>query len=529
MYDLIIKNGTIIDGSGTKAFKANVAVKDGCIASICADGEAKQTINALGKIVAPGFIDIHRHCDAVVFKPEFGEIELRQGITTIINGNCGLSIAPSPPKHRKEIMQYLRPIMGSLPKEVEFDSFSEYLNTVESQRLPLNFASHVGNGTLRMAAKGFETSALKENDYALIHHYLNDALNAGAFGVSMGLIYVPEYLYDFAALSKALAPIKGKNIPLVTHIRGEGDLLIQSLEEVINIAKHLEVPLHISHFKCVGKQNWKHLLSKAIELLEVEKSKGLNISFDVYPWEAGSTQLVQVLPPEYLEGGLVQTKQRLQNPKLRQNCKKIMETSQTAYENLISLVGWENIMISAVQSAKNQKYVGMRVNEIAESVGVDPYTCAFDLLVEEDCNVSIVNFIACEEDIKTILQHRDSYIISDSIYTDSGRPHPRQYGTFPKILQEYVRERKLLSLEQAIHKFTGAPAKGMGIKGKGLLHKGFDADITIFDPNTVKNNADYVQPMCMATGFSHVFVNGVLANDHDSFINSGAGKVLRKK
>jgi len=171
----------------------------------------------------------------------------------------------------------------------------------------------------------------------------------------------------------------------------------------------------------------------------------------------------------------------------------------------------------------------MKVSEIAAERVVDSYTCAFDLLVEENCNVSIVNFIACEKDIETILQHRDSCIISDSIYAEGGKPHPRLYGTFPKILQEYVKERKILCLEQAIHKITGKPAKIMGIPKKGLLHKGFDADIVIFDMDTVQNNASYVNPTSMATGFSHVFVNGILANNHDNFINSGAGKVLRKK
>jgi len=318
VYDLIIKNGIIIDGSGAKPFKANVAVKDGSIASFYADDEAHQTIDAAGKIIAPGFIDIHRHCDAAVFRPNFGEIELRQGITTITNGNCGLSIAPL---RNKETLQYLQPITGSLPKHINFESFSEYLAAVDRQKLPLNFASHIGNGTLRMASTSFEAT---NNNYKLIHHYLNDALDAGAFGVSMGLIYMPECLYNIDTAVQALQPIQGKNIPLVTHIRGEGDHLIQSLKEVITIAKRLESPLHISHLKCVGKRNWGHLLHEAIKLLEAA-----GVTFDVYPWEAGSTQLVQVLPPEYLAGGLEQTVKRLQDTKLREKCKKIMETSQT--------------------------------------------------------------------------------------------------------------------------------------------------------------------------------------------------------
>ena len=534
MYDLIIKNGSVIDGNkDTKSYKGDIAVKNGTIAAIAPaiHENAIDTVDAKGKTVTPGFIDIHRHCDATVYKPNFGEIELRQGITTVINGNCGLSIVPCPPKWKSDILQYLKPVTGSLPappNEPNFSSFSEYLSGINNLKLPINFGSHIGNGTLRMAATGFSSAPLQKGDYAIIHRYLQDALDAGCFGVSMGLIYMPECMYSISEIIKALEPISGRGIPLVTHIRGEGNMLLQSLEEVITIARKLDAPLHISHFKCVGRQNWGHLLKQAIDLIEEAATQGMTITCDCYPWTAGSTQLIQLLPPEYLEGGIKQITSRLQDHRERQRCAEIMEKPQGNYESLIPLVGWENIMITSLQSLKNQQYIGMRVTEISQAKGLDPYTCAFDLLVEEKCNVSIVNFIACEEDICTILQYHRSSIISDSIYPDSGKPHPRLFGTFPKIIEEYVIKQKILTLEQAIHKFTGGPAKILEIPGKGLLQKGMDADIVIFDPKEIRCNASYTSPDNLATGFSHVFIKGILANSFDRVVNKSAGSVLRR-
>jgi len=534
MYDLVIKNGFIIDGSeNAKPFMGDIAVKNGVIAAITPviNENAANTVDAAGKTVTPGFIDIHRHCDAAVFRPHFGEIELRQGITTIINGNCGLSIAPCPPQWKEDILQYLKPITGSLPappNEPVFSSFSEYMSSLKNLNLPINFGSFVGNGTLRMAATGFGSAPLTQKAYAGIRHDLRDALEAGCFGVSLGLIYMPECMYTIAEITQALGPIRGRGIPLIAHIRGEGNMLVQSLEEVITIARELDAPLHISHFKCVGRQNWGHLLKQAMDLIEEAAAQGMAITCDCYPWTAGSTQLIQLLPPEYLEGGISQTVERLKDPNQRQKCADIMRKPQTSYENLIPLVGWENIMITALESPQNQQYTGMRVTEIAQAKGVDPYTCAFDLLVEENCNVSIVNFIACEEDITTILRYPRSCIISDSLYPDSGRPHPRQFGTFPKIIEDYVIKQKVLTPEQAVYKMTGGPAKVLGIPGKGLLQEGMDADIAVFDPKAVRCNADYTSPDNLATGFSYVFIKGVLVNTGDEIVYANAGSLLRR-
>lgn len=479
MYDLLIKNSSTGD----------IAIKDGLITKIAPkiDTPARQAIDASGLVVSPGFIDIHRHADAAVFRPGFGTAELAQGVTTIINGNCGLSIAPLSAAWREDILRYLRPVIGTLPESIRFESFSEYLAEVEKLPLSLSFGMNIGNGAMRMAASGFEM----DPDIPRIHQYLEDALEAGAFGVSLGLIYMPECKYDVDGLVKALAPISGTGVPLVTHVRGEGDLLIPSLEEVIAVARRLDTPLHISHLKAVGKRNWGEI-EKALKLLDDARASGLRVTCDVYPWTAGCTQLAQVLPPQYLEGGLKKTTERLKDPEQRKRCRDILESPQSSFENQIHLIGWENIMVG-----------GKFITETARERGIDPYECAFDILVEEGCNVSMVNFIACEEDIEMIIRYPHSFIASDSIYQEGGLAHPRRFGTFAKVL-----ESKILPLEQALWKFTTGPAQAFNIPNKGQLAVGYDADIVIFDPKSVRNAADYTAPETMPEGIEYVFAHG---------------------
>ncbi|MDR1955782.1 MAG: amidohydrolase family protein [Treponema sp.] len=531
MLDTIIIKGRIVDGSGGAPYVADIGIQGGKIACIKTPGSltGAHTIDAAYQYITPGFIDIHRHEDAVVFSPGYGEIQLRQGITSAVSGNCGLSIVPFPPPQRQAIASYLKPIIGILPEGKEFETFSGYLSLLEQERLPLNVGMLIGNGTIRMAVQGFDQARLSPEAVRQAHSYLEDALQHGAFGVSMGLAYMPENCYDQEGLVEVLEPIRGSSVPLVTHIRGEGALLVDALKELITLAEALQVPLHISHYKCVGRRNWGHLLRKATEILDRARDRGIGITVDVYPWTAGATQLAQVLPPEYLEGGLEQAAYRLRDPVLRRQCAAILEQPQSRFENQIDLIGWENIMVSAVHTEQNQRFLGKRITEIAQERGCDPTDAAFDLLVEEAGDVSMVNFIACEADIMAILQYPYSVVVSDSIYPADGLPHPRQYGTFPKLLAEYTRDRHILSLPEAIHKITLGPAAVFSIPHKGRIAEGYDADLVIFDLERIENHASYREPRGLGTGLSYVLVNGVIANDHDTYLGTASGKILRRR
>ncbi|MEG2924369.1 MAG: D-aminoacylase [Oscillospiraceae bacterium] len=530
MFDLLIKGGIIADGSGDKAYKADLAVLNGKIAEIAPqiNSPARRVVDAKGKLVTPGFIDIHRHADVNLFMPSFGEAELRQGLTTIVNGNCGLSCVPCPGKYREEILSFLRPVIGETPRDKQFETFGEYMQMVDKTPLPLNVGMCVGNGTVRAATRGYAKGKLTDSELITAKAHLRDALEGGALGVTLGIVYAPEYNYDADDFVQVLQPMREYSVPLVTHIRGEGDLFHKSLYEVIDIAKRLSVPLHISHFKCIGKRNWRHGAIHALEILNEARAEGLQVDCDVYPYTAGSTQLIQILPPEYLEGGTAQIVKRLQSPACREELRRIFSAPSDSFENLVNSIGWENIRCTSMFCAENQQYLGKSVAEIAAIRSEDPCDTACALLASEECNISMVDFITSEDDVRRILASPLSSVISDSVYPTGGVPHPRLYGAFPKVLIDYVREKQLLPLETAIHKMTAKPAAVYKLANKGLLKVGYDADINVFALSNLCAPASYENPKQFASGFDYIFVKGTLALERDCLTHAPIGELLRR-
>lgn len=531
MFDLLIQNGLIADGSGAPAFRGDVAIQNGKIAAVAdhIESGAERVFDADGRCVAPGFIDIHRHADIALFRPGFGEAELRQGLTTIVNGNCGLSAVPCPPPYRDEILEFLRPVIGKAGPEQSFSSFPEYMAAADAHPLPLNVGMLVGNGTVRAAVKGYDPSPMTDAELERAKALLRQALDAGALGVSLGLVYAPENCYTFEELTRVLAVAGEYGVPLVTHIRGEGDLFHESLREAAALAESAGAPLHVSHLKCIGKRNWGHGVTGALEILEGARASGTRVDYDAYPYTAGSTQLIQILPPEFLEGGAPEIVRRMRDPDCRKKLAEILPHPQPYFENLVSSIGWENIRCTSMARPQNQGYINRSIAEIAAMRGQDPCECVCDLLAEEDCNIAMVDFITCEDDIRRILRDPYTSVISDSVYPDDGVPHPRLFGAFPRILQKYVREEKTLTLEEAVRKMTSAPAAVYGLPGKGLLRVGGDADVTVFDPETVGTRADYIEPRRYGEGFCLVVVNGEIAVERDRVTGARPGRLLRRR
>lgn len=533
MHDLLIKNGLILDGSGSEAFRGSVAVKDGKISKIYGgddSAEAAQIIDAGGKYITPGLIDIHRHGDVNVTGDTFGAVELSQGLTTIVNGQCGLSLTPCVEPHREEILSFLEPVIGKIDRSLPFALTSEYFDYLEKRDLALNVGMCIGNGTVRMASRGFEPGKrLSPDELRTAHKLLRDGLDAGALGVTMGIVYAPENCYDLQGFTEVLEPMKEYGVPLVTHIRGYGDLLHGSLREVISIAETLGVPLHISHMMAVGRQNWGEGLQTALGILDDARERGVQISCDVYPYTAGSSQLIQILPPWYQEGGVDMIIKRLSDPDMRRELVKILEKPSARFENLLYSTGFDSLLVTTVGSEKNQQFVGKTISQIAEMQNKDPYDCAFDLLIEEKCNVTMVIFITSESDILNIIKYPYSSIISDSVYPASGLPHPRLYGSYPKVLSEFVREKGLIGLPEAIRKMTSEPAKLYRIGNKGAIKEGYDADIAVFDLANIGCDASYVESRRLAYGMDKVLVGGAVAYDGGKIVNGKCGKLLRRK
>lgn len=529
MLELLIKNAHIVDGSGGAPFKGDVAIDQGKIAAVAPVIEvaSAHSIDARGLFVTPGFIDVHRHADNAIFKTGFGAAELAQGITTIINGNCGLSAAPCGGPYRDDMLNYLEPVLGSAPPDMSFDSYSAYAAAAQRAKLPLNVGMDIGGGTARAMVLGYNTTAPRDGDMAAICAHIESALRDGAQGVSIGLEYMPESLYDTNTLLKALEPMRGADVPLAVHLRGEGDTLSDSLEEAFVVAKTLGVRLHISHLKCIGRRNWGRS-EEILKRIERAREDGLEITCDVYPYTAGSTRLMQIFPPDIQIGSTERVLRNLRDNQCRAQLKRIWASRSDRFENYAEMLGWDKIILSGLTRRDNMKYTGMSIAQAARERGQDPGDCVCDLMVSERLQIAMIDHIAREDDVENILSWRDCAVISDATYPDGGMPHPRVYAAFTEVIRTYVRKKQLLSLSEAVRKMTSLPAQIYNLKGKGLIAKGMDADICLFDPDEVDTRATYEYPRRMSTGMERVLVNGATAFRDGHMTEVRAGRFLRR-
>ena len=525
LYDYLIRNARILDGSGADAFSGDVAVSGGSIAAVgdLSGALAAHTIAAAGRYLTPGFIDIHRHGDSALFGPDYGKAELAQGLTTVLNGNCGLSLAPVAGPHRDELLRYLSPIVGGLPEGRDFPTMADYRTQADTVPQRLNNGMLVGMGTLRACVAGFRDAPLTDEEYHRLHTLLERCLSDGAVGVSLGLGYAPECFYDTAGLIRALEPLRGSNVTVTVHMRQEGDGVVEALREMMTVARTLNIPVEVSHLKAIGKKNWRRLVPEMLEMLTQARKEGLDISCDVYPYPAGST--IHVLPPEFVAGGMSALTEALQDPVRRAKIRERMEKG-TDFENISMLMGFENIYPTSLHRPENQRLEGKSILEIAEIRGKDPYDALFGLLVEERCAVSMIDTIAHEEDIDDILRAPFSSVISDSTYPDSGLLHRRVYGSFARILETYVRKRGVLTLPDAVRKMSRQPADRFGLVKKGRIEVGADADLCLFDLKRVHEADTWLTPERLAQGMDDVFVNGVPAIAGGRFTEERSGRIL---
>lgn len=521
-FDLIIKNGTLIDGIGNKAYRADIGILGEQIIKVgdLQNATAAVVIDATDRVVSPGFIDIHTHTDTEILINPKAESKIRQGVTTELGGNCGNAAFPMK-----------QPISESAKRRAErngitsdWTDLSGFHAAIARKGTALNHATLIGQGTVRSFAMGEDQREPTPEELESMKRIVREAMQQGAFGISSGLEYTPSGFADTAELIELCKIVSRYGGFYATHMRSEDETVLEAVGEAIHIAEAANLPLQISHFKAVGSTNWWKL-PKMFDLVERASSRGLSVTVDRYPYIAFSTGLSIIFPQWALDGGMGKLIERLKDQDIRLSMKAKTLKKVAGY-------GWEKIVISNVQKEENSHLIGKNIDEAAAATNSDPYEFACNLIVNEGRDVSHIGFGMNEETTEAVLKHPLAMLGSDGSSLapygplSGGKPHPRNYGAFPRFLGYYVRERKILSLPEAIKKITSMPAARLGLKDRGTIRAGKYADIVVFDPENIIDKATFIDPHQYPVGIDYVLVNGTVVVDHGKHTEKLPGKVL---
>lgn len=525
MYDLLIKDARIIDGSRKPSFIGSVGIRGEKIAAVgdISESEAPDVFHANGLAVSPGFIDIHSHSEFTLLADPRGEGKLMQGVTTEVSGNCGLSAGPL----YEDYFERRKGDLSELGLELTWHSLGEFFGILENRGLSLNFATLIGHGNLRGSIVGYENRKPTAEEMERMKTLLREAMKAGGFGLSSGLIYPPGVYSETDELIELAKVVKEFGGIYASHMRSEGDKLLEAISEAIRIGEEGGIPVQISHLKTGGERNW-HKLEEAFELIEAAILRGVDVTADRYPYTASSTDLDAILPSWAYEGGVDAELKRLSDPDTRDRLKNEILTQHPKDDY------WETVMVAAVDTEKNRSFEGKTMAEVASEMKKGPCDALFDFLLEEKLRISAIYFSMSEENLRRILQRPYVMVGSDSSAraingpTRLGKPHPRTFGSFPRVLSKFVREEKVLTLEDAIRKMTSLPARRIGLKDRGLIKEGAFADLVVFNPERIHDTASYTEPYAYPMGIRHVIVNGTFVVKDGAHTGAMPGKVLRK-
>lgn len=522
-YDLIIRNGVVVDGTGSPPYRADIGVRGDTIARIGdLSGETgERVIDAKGLYVAPGFIDIHNHSDIAVLSIPTADNYVLQGVTTIVIGNCGSSPAPLTDLNKREVEKNIKRDYPDV--EIRWESFSEYLRALEEKRPSINIVPLVGHGTIRSAVVGFEDRRPSERELLEMKRLLEASIEEGAFGMSTGLIYPPSMYGDTREIIELMKTVSRHGVLYATHMRNEGVGLIDSVIEAVTIGLEAGVSVEISHLKASGRPAWGKV-DTALAIITEYVSRGYDVSADAYPYTASATSLSAILPREFREGPREKVLERLSSPGAVEVLRERLGESLLEERYL----SWSDIMIS--YSPRHRELEGMRLDKIAERLGLDPVEAIVRLLIEDELGTGMILFGMREEDVEKVISHPLVAIGSDGSVgrLGEGRPHPRRYGTFPRVIARYVREKKILSLPEAIRKMTSLPARKLRLWDRGVIRPGLRADLVVFDFYRIEDTATYENPHSYPRGIKYVVINGVVVAESGRLVVPGAGRVIRR-
>jgi len=531
-YDLVIRNGHLIDGTGSPWYSGDIAIQNGRIAAIgiidLPQAKSAKVIDARGMTVAPGFIDMLGQSELTILVNPHLPSKIFQGITTEITGE-GNSIAPL----NERIVRAERDTYDHFHITPDWTTFRQYFARLEKQGIGINFASYVGATQVRRMVIGDDDRSPKASELESMKQLVRDAMRDGAVGVSTSLQYAPAPYAKTEELIALASEASRTGGIYATHMRAEGDAITEAIDEEIRISREARIPAEIWHLKAAGKPNWGRM-PQIVAQIEKARQSGVDITADTYAYTAWFNTFSAFIPPWAHDGGDAKMIERLKDPSQRARIRKDMLTPSTAWDNEWQEIdGPGAILVSVVHNPKLLPLQGKTIAEIARLWNKDPFDTIFDLLIEDDAFTSVAVFGMFEPDVALALAQPWVSICNDSQGTATDgllgkeHPHPRAYGTFPRILRKYVREEQKLSLEEAIRKFSALPAQRMRLTDRGVLKKGMWADIVIFDPNTIRDKATFENPNQLSDGMQYVLVNGVLVIEQGRQTNALPGKVLR--
>ncbi len=530
-FDCIVRGGSVLDGTGSNPFDADIGIVDDLITSVgdLSRSLASVSIDARGCRVAPGFIDIHTHSDiSATYDPDQGS-SIAMGVTTQVVGNCGLALGHA---NSDPVFEFERKWLAPHGARIRWNTYAEFLDVVQSTGVATNIVALSGHGTLRKRIMGQEDRPPTDAELLAMQRELGDAMAAGCWGFSSGLEYPPSAYANEDELTELCRVLQRTGGFYATHLRNEGDTLVEAVQEALNVSERAGVPLQLSHHKAEGAANWGKI-GVTLAMVDAARERGLDVQTDQYPYDAFMTALsIQVLPRWALAGAVEETAAKLRDPELRARIAADMRKSHPEWDDNSESSHWRNLQIGVCRGRPELQ--GRSIADLSKHAGVNPIDFVLDLLAGVEGYVSAVCFAMGAEDIATVMRYPWTSIGSDGVGTHpegtgaADKVHPRAYGTFPRVLGHYVRDLAVLSEADAVHKMTGLPAARLGLPGRGVLAAGNFADITVYDPATISDLATFADPHRYATGIRTVLVNGRQALKNDRPNAARAGRVLRK-
>ena len=529
-YDVILRNGTIYDGSGGAPVSGDLAISGDTIAALGDLGPARATIeiDAAGMAVAPGFINMLSWANESLIQDPKSQSDIRQGVTLEVMGE-GESMGPLTDTMKK----LNKELQGDIKYDISWTTLGEYLEHLEKKGISTNVASFVGATTVRVHELGYDNRPPTREELDRMRALVRQAMEEGALGVGSSLIYAPAFYAktdELIALAQEASTYGGMYI---SHMRSEGNRLLEAVDELIRIAREANIPAEIYHLKAAGKANWPKL-DQVIAKVEAAQKEGLKISADMYTYPAGATGLDAAMPPDVQEGGLREWIKRLKDPAIRARVKREMKTPTNAWENLYLATGSpERVLLVGFKQDSLKYLTGKTLAEVAKLRGTTPEETAMDLVIQDDSRVGTVYFLMSEDNIKkqvalpwVSFDSDEGSMAPEGVFLKSN-PHPRAYGNFARVLGKYVREEKVISLQEAVRRLTSLPATNLKLQKRGALKPGNFADVVVFDPNAISDHATFDQPHQYATGMKHVLVNGVQVLKDGEHTGATPGRFVR--